>query len=1010
MLLLVVVALTSGCQKDQQQDPTARLSMAEQQWKQGDADGARNILQQLLTDYPRLSPARTLLGRIELAQGHLDRAEHHLQHDLGCVDDGDQARLAYAELLRARGDMQKLSPLLAVDLLSPSARDSARHQFLLGEAATGMGDRVRALGHYQRALQIDPQMNDAQLGLVRSLIQQGNDPAALQQITVLLQSPTAPAELFELRAGIEIRQGLLDAAINSLDQAIALAPNRQEARIGRARLLLRLQHTDTARREIDSLLQKAPDSIAVRLLDADLVEQLGDRDGTISRLREIFLLDPSASSALKRLGSLLYQRQRWKEAELYLDRYLTLPNGGDEIEVRQMLARSQLKNRNFISAEKNLSWLRSHGGGDVAELDLTELYLFWGKLAEGLQLADELARRLPQRDAALATRLGELLLQQDQPERALVLLTRITSNQQESPPQTRLLLIRTLIATSAINRAEREAGSWREAAPDSALAWQASGEVAAANGHWPEAETAWQQARAIDDSDPKLWIDIATATRQQNRPEEGRKLLGEALVRFPDQLELQLAAANFERKTGHLEGYHAQMKQLIEQRSEEALPRIQYAQALLELGQAEVAQQWLAPLNSHEQSNADYQLIAGEVALALKDANSAVLHCKRLSQLRPTIAAYHQLLGRAYLLQKAPLSAVSAFAEAWHLEPGNSRAFSAMIDTQIKLQKYPDAEHAIIQAIKDHSELDPQTVAVATSTLVEAQIEAGQLEDAERLLEQAKKLTSTTPSLLALKIDLLILKQQSTEAERLLSQLRQIEQNGAYSHFIYARLLQRQGKKEQASAELQQSLAITPLPRAHLALLDLLLERKEYSAAEAQANTWQKQHPEDLGNLQRLAKLYQQSGKIDQAIARYEELLKLAPNQIDAMVNLVHLIEPRDPGLALGYAKQAYLLTPSSPELSALYGWLLLRTKQSPEQAQRLLQSAHDSHPHDLEIRYHLAQAELALDHRAEAIKHLRILTQSENSPYQGEARALLDSLAWRPQPGEQPKVTPARP
>lgn len=998
-LILLILMLLGGCGERQPPDPATQIDMARQQWQEGKVDEARDLLQQLLIRYPRLSQARTLLGRIELAQGNLDRAEHHLRYDLGCVDDNDQARLAYAELLRARGDLQPLSLLLATDLLSPAADSSAQHHFLLAEVASGRDDWRSALDHYRRAIQIDPQMSSAHLGLLRTLIRQGQDAEALQQIDLLLKDPAAPPELFELRAEIEARQGALDAAIRSLEMAIALAPNRLETRIARARLRLRMQQSDLARQEITILLKQAPDSIAVRLLDADLHEQLGDRDGTISRLREIFLLDQNQSEALSRLGTLLYQRQRWREAELYLDRWLTLSNRGsaDEVAIRQMLARSQLQLRNLTAAEKNLLWLRTHGGGDANDVDLVKLHLLGGRAAEGLSLAASLTERLPQNDALLANQLAELLLQQNQTEPALKLLIRTLSTAPQAPPQTRLLLIRTLLARHEIDRARRETESWQQRDPTSALVWQAAGEVAAAAGEWSQAQSAWQRASAIDDSDPKLWSDLATAARMQNRADEGRRLLETALLRFPDQLELQLAAADFERMANHPERYHSRMKQLIEQHPDEAVPRIRYARTLLELGQAEAAQLWLVPLENHEERNVDYHLIAAQVALRLADANSAVIHCKRLTQLQPNSAAHQQLLGDAYLLQNEPLSAASAYERAWQIEPANMLAFTAMIQTQLKLQKRAAAQRAVLRASKQPNGLDAQALASAAAMVAEAQFEAGQRAEAEQLLEQLQKLTLATPRLLALRIELLITSDRATEAERLLPQLRQIEHDGPYSHFAQAKLLQQQGRPTEASAELQQSLARAPLPRAHLTLLDLLLERKAYDAAEAQASAWQRQHPDDVGNLQRLAKLSQRNGNSEQAIAQYQALLKLQPNQIDAMTNLIRLLEPRDPGLALGYAKQAYLLKPSSAELSGLYGWLLLRTKQSPEQAQRLLLSAHQSAQDDPEIRYHLAQAELALERKAEAIKHLRVLAERENDPYREQARALLDSLAWRP-------------
>ncbi len=126
-----------------------------------------------------------------------------------------------------------------------------------------------------------------------------------------------------------------------------------------------------------------------------------------------------------------------------------------------MLARSQLQLRNLTAAEKNLLWLRTHGGGDASEVDLVKLYLLGGRTSEGVSLATALTERLPQNDAPLANQLAELLLQQNQTQPALKLLSRITSTQPQTPLPVSVLS-RTFVANG--RSATGAPGAWASGA------------------------------------------------------------------------------------------------------------------------------------------------------------------------------------------------------------------------------------------------------------------------------------------------------------------------------------------------------------------------------------------------------------------------------------------------------------------------------------------------------------------------------------------------------------------
>ncbi len=111
--------------------------------------------------------------------------------------------------------------------------------------------KPEAADAYRDYLSVQPQDNAARSRLVHLLVQQQQFDAASAELAKSASSGTTPdLENLKLKADIEIGQKHLDAAINTLRQAVALAPNDPALHAGLGRTYLQTRDFANAEKEL----------------------------------------------------------------------------------------------------------------------------------------------------------------------------------------------------------------------------------------------------------------------------------------------------------------------------------------------------------------------------------------------------------------------------------------------------------------------------------------------------------------------------------------------------------------------------------------------------------------------------------------------------------------------------------------------------------------------------------------------------------------------------------------
>jgi putative PEP-CTERM system TPR-repeat lipoprotein len=215
------------------------------------------------------------------------------------------------------------------------------------------------------------------------------------------------------------------------------------------------------------------------------------------------------------------------------------------------------------------------------------------------------------------------------------------------------------------------------------------------------------------------------------------------------------------------------------------------------------------------------------------------------------------------------------------------------------------------------------------------------------------------------------------------------------SALLSATLLIKYDRNKDAAATLKAAEAQHPDAKLVILLAQLLAASGDASAAEATAQSWLNDHPQDWQVRLQLANLYAARHADDDAFAAYLRVATLAPRDATVLNYLALAAAKKSDPRARDWAERAYYLAPSAQSADT-YGWILTGGGQ-PQAALPLLQAALAGAPDNASIAYHLA-ATLDAAGQKDAAKTLlqSVLKSGDQFEERQQAERLLASL----QPG----------
>jgi len=216
----------------------------------------------------------------------------------------------------------------------------------------------------------------------------------------------------------------------------------------------------------------------------------------------------------------------------------------------------------------------------------------------------------------------------------------------------------------------------------------------------------------------------------------------------------------------------------------------------------------------------------------------------------------------------------------------------------------------------------------------------------------------------------------------------------AVGHSLLGDIAQTRGQAAQALEAYHRAHQLEPSTQTFLQLFGALSNQDGGKPALQLAQQWVKAHPKDAQAQKTLANAYARAGQFAQAKGAYEQLLKLTPDDSDAINNLANvLLRLKDPG-AIAVAEQAVAKNPANYNAIDTLGWALFQGGQA-DRALQLLREARLRQPGSAEIRYHLAAVLAQTGRKTEAREELdAALKLGQDFAAKADAQALLKTLA----------------
>lgn len=198
------------------------------------------------------------------------------------------------------------------------------------------------------------------------------------------------------------------------------------------------------------------------------------------------------------------------------------------------------------------------------------------------------------------------------------------------------------------------------------------------------------------------------------------------------------------------------------------------------------------------------------------------------------------------------------------------------------------------------------------------------------------------------------------------------------------------GAKFSGNAECQTCLAVLAInPQTADAAAQTLLEKRIAD------------QPGDIIALGRLAAIYQYAGNAAKAIAAYEAILQIDPQNTGALINLAQLYASSNPAKAYALAKSAYQFAPNDANVTLIYGQLAYQNGDY-KWAATLLQQATQNQPGNALAFFDYAQAIYALGRISDAQAAVQNAQQLNlAAPQSAEATRLLDLINLAANPAQ---------
>ena len=415
---------------------------------------------------------------------------------------------------------------------------------------------------------------------------------------------------------------------------------------------------------------------------------------------------------------------------------------------------------------------------------------------------------------------------------------------------------------------------------------------------------------------------------------------------------------------------------------------VSLAQLDLRDNKPDAARKRLVTVLEKNKNNVQVLMALAELAAVQKRDQEYVHWLEKAIEAQPNAIIPRVKLTEYYLAKKNTVQALSVAHEALAAYPNSPEAFVLLGTTQLSAGNKDDA-------LKTFTKLVEKTPSapIAYLQLALAQSAVKKLAAARASLNKALELQPDFQQAQEFLMRLDIAENKEDDALKIARQIQTQQPMSPLGFSWEADILMGQKQYTRAIKAYEQALAKDASSNGLLKLYHAQVIAGDKKSAEQNLAMWLRRHPNDLIVRADAAATYMLSGRNREAINQYEEILRMAPQNIVALNNLATLYQLVQDPRAIAMAEQALKLAPEQPGVMDTLGWILVNQGQLARGLE-LLSKAATMAPEAAIVRYHYGVALANSGRNSDAKKELgAAIATGQQFPGLEKAKSLLKSL-----------------
>ena len=437
------------------------------------------------------------------------------------------------------------------------------------------------------------------------------------------------------------------------------------------------------------------------------------------------------------------------------------------------------------------------------------------------------------------------------------------------------------------------------------------------------AETVLRDSLKAEPDDGARQIALLVFLGQYRDKQEAEKEFHVAIDAHPKDMDLRFALAQFLFAQKRIDDAVPVLQAIID-KSRDApsavTARGQLAALDLESGKTEQARTLLAEVLRANPRDATGLLLRGRMELADGDARSAVIDLRSAAKDKPGSTEIATLLARAHRMAGDPQLAREALADVVKFNPDNAHAHLLLAADMAQTHEFDSAQPEIDAALK----IDPHDggawqmkvemalaarnpeAAQAAARAAQAQLPASPLghmlsgrvlahENKPALalaqFDEAARLAPSDPQPLIAAVSLLSAQHQFPAARARIDAIEKANPHSALAREMRGEVALAMGDLPQAATSFGELVEMPGAPAAAYKNLALVMAaRKDVNGAIATLQRGEAANPKDLSLPAARAEYLGRTGRVDEAIQVYEQILQRAPGTDVAANNLAYVL------------------------------------------------------------------------------------------------------------------------